>query len=94
MAASGSASTAVAVESIATWAEETGSVCAASSRVALWKGDMTLLAADAVVNAANTGLRRGGGICGAIHRVAGTNLERECRGIGSCATGGAVMTKG
>jgi O-acetyl-ADP-ribose deacetylase (regulator of RNase III) len=56
--------------------------------------DITTLAVDAIVNAANTSLAPGGGVCGAIHKAAGPELARACARVAPCPTGQARITPG
>ena len=64
------------------------------ARIEVARGDITLAAVDAIVNAANESLQLGGGVAGAIRRRGGPSIQDECDRIGHCPTGGAVVSGG
>ena len=71
-----------------------GSVTQNKPRIQVIFADITEIETDAIVNAANNALRRGGGVCGAIFGVAGSELDIECATLGPIETGTAVVTEG
>ena len=65
-----------------------------SEKIILRQGDITEMDVDAIVNAANNDLKLGGGVAGAIRRIGGEQIQKECDAIGSIPIGGAAITTG